>query len=172
MSIAPVELILPGAASAGVVVGAQIAAAHLRFARVDDYKSSLTVVVENLLARDALTCFVPLRPPGPRWWPLVGGRDLLSGSHRYFTVVLVRHDGRNVRSVLLAWYRSRTADEALRALLPELGLGDLEVKGAHPGDYLPFNLISNSSGWFGFVVPSGHRAFRTATCDVGLAWEG
>lgn len=94
--------------------------------------------------------------------------DRLS-ENRHFTVVVLRHDGDKVLSVLLAWYRSRTADESLRALLPKLGLGDIEVPAGDLADYLSFDVDGASHEWFGFVVPSGQRAFRAAMRDAGLA---
>lgn len=96
MSVTSIELVLPGAASAGVVVGARIAVAHWRHEKLAVCKATLTEVVETLLARGEMHRFVPLLPPGPRWAPLALTLGWLSAP-RYFTVVVLRHDGGFVR---------------------------------------------------------------------------
>lgn len=163
----PVDFVLAAAASFGAVLAAQIAAAHLRHALLNDYKAALRQIVETLLARDELAHFVPLFPPGPKWWPVLVVMLWLTSGHA-FTVVVVRHDGREVQSVLLGWHRSQKAFEALRALLPELGLGGMKVSGGSTDDYLSFSVSGESDHWFIFVVPSGRRAFRAAMRDAGL----
>lgn len=168
MCFIPADLVLATAASVGAVLAAQIAAAHWWHEQVAEYKATLTHVVNTLLARGDLAQFVPLLPPGPRWWLLLALLGLLSTA-RSFTVVVVRHDGRTVRSVLLGWYRSDNATAALRALLPTFGLGDLSVSGSSDDAYLSFVVSGESDHWLVFVVPSGRRAFRAAMRDAGLA---